>query len=428
MIVPQIYGSLLMSTIRSIGERTESMSTIGRGKKQLVGLAVVAALVGLSLAWVPTTADAFALVNKRSDKCADVTAASRHPNELVQQYDCHYEANQQWLAVPAPSAPGYYWLVNVNSGMCLDLQANSEAEVGNDTLIQQFYCNPEYTSERWQFEYVPSEGHFRLRNWVQGICLDNDGIQCKWNTTRGVGVASASSSLDFWVKSFQFHAGIFDAELPIDAALFGVRLVGPGANFRVQFGQFTDAASADALARQAAQLAFRDIQPAAVFRGVAEFDPFQVRSRKVRFKRFIERAFGVRVEVVAHEGHIRAIGIARIQYVRDFDRPVGLRPPCAGGRLSETRERFGKHENAGRPIAFVFVIHTLAMLRRRGDRHPRFLEQLDRLFVHTQHGMLWIVRFRVGFQHVFHAGHELARLAPAESPSTRSCVWSCHFF
>ena len=44
---------------------------------------------------------------------------------------------------------------------------------------------------------------------------------------------SASSSLDFWVKSFQFHAGIFDAEWPIDAALFGVRLVGPGSDFRV---------------------------------------------------------------------------------------------------------------------------------------------------------------------------------------------------
>src|SRR5687768_7839134 len=85
---------------------------------------------------------------------------------------------------------------------------------------------------------------------------------------------SASSSLDFWVKSFQLHAGIFDAELPIDTALFGVRLVGPGSNFRVQRSHFTDATSTEALARQAAQLAFRDIQPAAVFWGVAKFDPF----------------------------------------------------------------------------------------------------------------------------------------------------------
>ena len=42
---------------------------------------------------------------------------------------------------------------------------------------------------------------------------------------------SASSSLNFWVESFQFHAGIFNAELPVDPALFGIRLVRPGCNF-----------------------------------------------------------------------------------------------------------------------------------------------------------------------------------------------------
>ncbi len=42
---------------------------------------------------------------------------------------------------------------------------------------------------------------------------------------------SASSSLNFGVESFQFHAGIFNAELPVDPALFGIRLVRPGCNF-----------------------------------------------------------------------------------------------------------------------------------------------------------------------------------------------------
>jgi len=112
--------------------------------------------------------------------------------------------------------------------------------------------------------------------------------------------SSASSSLDFWVKPFQLHAGIFDAELPIDAALFGVRLVGPGSDCRVQFGQCTDAVSAPAWARQAAQLACRDMQPAAVLRGGAAFDPFHVCSREVRCERFIERAFGVCVLRLSH--------------------------------------------------------------------------------------------------------------------------------
>src|SRR3989442_11838334 len=59
---------------------------------------------------------------------------------------------------------------------------------------------------------------------------------------------SAPSSLDFGVESFQFHAGVFDTKLPIDAALFAVRLVRPGCNFSLQYGQFTDAAVAETLA------------------------------------------------------------------------------------------------------------------------------------------------------------------------------------
>src|SRR6266446_2043944 len=35
-------------------------------------------------------------------------------------------------------------------------------------------------------------------------------------------VASATSSLNFGVEPLQFHAGVFDAELPVDAALLGM--------------------------------------------------------------------------------------------------------------------------------------------------------------------------------------------------------------
>ena len=72
----------------------------------------------------------------------------------------------------------------------------------------------------------------------------------------------------------------------------------------------------------------------------------------------------MRVEVVANQGHILASAIARIQQLSDFERPVGLGPPFAGGRLAETRERFGEQENAGRAVAFVLVIDTLAVRKR----------------------------------------------------------------
>ena len=85
---------------------------------------------------------------------------------------------------------------------------------------------------------------------------------------------SAPSSLDFGVESFQFHAGVFDLELPIDTALFGIRFIGPDTNFCLQLGQFTDATVAQTLARQATQLTFSNIQPTPMFRGVTEFDSF----------------------------------------------------------------------------------------------------------------------------------------------------------
>src|SRR5438876_11998418 len=64
----------------------------------------------------------------------------------------------------------------------------------------------------------------------------------------GGGKTSASSSLNFGVEPLQFHAGVFDAELPVDAALFGIRFVGPSCDFGLQLGQFTDAAVAQTLA------------------------------------------------------------------------------------------------------------------------------------------------------------------------------------
>jgi len=53
--------------------------------------------------------------------------------------------------------------------------------------------------------------------------------------------ASASSSLNFGVEPLQFHAGILDAELPINAALFRICFVGPHCDVALQFGQCADA-------------------------------------------------------------------------------------------------------------------------------------------------------------------------------------------
>ena len=61
-----------------------------------------------------------------------------------------------------------------------------------------------------------------------------------------------------------------------------------------------------------------------------------------------------------------------------------------------------------RPGTLVFVVDALGMSASGGDRHASLLQQLHRLFVHAQHRAHRVVRPRVGLQHFFHGGHELA--------------------
>src|SRR3954447_10091112 len=56
------------------------------------------------------------------------------------------------------------------------------------------------------------------------------------------------------------------------------------------------------------------------------------------------------------------------------------------------------------------------MLFCRVDRHFRLLQQLHRLLVHTQYRFLRIIRFRVGFEHVFHVSHKLGIVVRRNHP------------
>ncbi|MGY0234382.1 RICIN domain-containing protein [Longispora urticae] len=121
---------------------------------------------------------AFEIVNRGTGKCADVAGKSLLNGALVHQWSCARGANQLWIAQPVQSAPGYYSLINVNSGKCMDLRANNDDEVFNGTLVQQFECNAElYTSERWKLSFSPSApGYLTFTTWIKGLCLDlNNG-------------------------------------------------------------------------------------------------------------------------------------------------------------------------------------------------------------------------------------------------------------
>ena len=63
--------------------------------------------------------------------------------------------------------------------------------------------------------------------------------------------SSASSTLNLRVEPLQFCPGVVDFELPVHPALFGIRFGRPDLDLSLQQWQLTDAAVAQALARQA---------------------------------------------------------------------------------------------------------------------------------------------------------------------------------
>src|SRR5215470_20194373 len=188
---------------------------------------------------------------------------------------------------------------------------------------------------------------------------------------------SASSTLNFGVQSLQFRSGVVDFALPIDAALLSVGLIGPVLDLRLEQRECADASVGQTLTAQTTSLAFSDVQPTAVLRRVTERNPLDIGPRSLGWERFVERPFGMRVQVIAHQRHLRASNIACIQQLGDLDCPVGFGTMLAGGRLAKARQRFGEHKNARSAVAFVLVVDTLAMLLRGSDRHLRLLQQLD---------------------------------------------------
>jgi hypothetical protein len=94
---------------------------------------------------------------------------STQPNTLIEERGCDPRNElEQWE--PLPVAPFHHMLKNKASGLCLDLQVNSEDEVVVGTLAQQFFCFEGLTSEHWLFPDVREKGFVQLVTKIRGLC------------------------------------------------------------------------------------------------------------------------------------------------------------------------------------------------------------------------------------------------------------------
>lgn len=148
---------------------------------------------------------------------------------------------------------------------------------------------------------------------------------------------TAFSRLDFRVFGFSLAEGIVNLHLPVDAALSGVDVRGPGSDFCSQSVDVAEAPIGDALSCDGTQLGLGDVQPTAVFRHVSEFDATELLPSAFGFKRFVKCAFACVLRLsqtritFSHSAYrpssSRAISVAQSSFVF-FSRTATSRQPA----------------------------------------------------------------------------------------------------
>ncbi|MET9399242.1 RICIN domain-containing protein [Kitasatospora sp. NPDC002965] len=131
------------------------------------GLAVTGSASAAASEQIPSYTPYFELFNHSTGKCLEVSDWRRDAGAPVRQWTCTGGANQQWAA----NSNGF--LVNRNSGLCLDIPGGST--VWGERPVQS-HCAPRPASgsQRWYVPGVNSDPVGTVGNG-NGLVLDVAG-------------------------------------------------------------------------------------------------------------------------------------------------------------------------------------------------------------------------------------------------------------
>lgn len=115
----------------------------------------------------PPPATAYTLTARHSGKLLDVFNASVSDGANVVQWAANGQANQRWRF--EASTDGYYRVVSVNSGKCLDVYGGSGA-TADGTRVTQWACHGG-TNQQWRLQDAGG-GHTQLIARHSGKCLN----------------------------------------------------------------------------------------------------------------------------------------------------------------------------------------------------------------------------------------------------------------
>ena len=137
------------------------------------------------------------VVNDHAGKCLDVPGGSTTISQPIQEWSCHGRTEQLWHQ-PVFS-DGAFALMNVNSGLCLDIDANVPQD--GDQVIQVpcdywWYGSGLSTKQVWRWEAAQGFGEWMV-NVYSGLCLALSPNTSANGTSIVVGACSTTTA-KYW--------------------------------------------------------------------------------------------------------------------------------------------------------------------------------------------------------------------------------------
>ena len=130
----------------------------------------VASAGTLTPAAIATSYGPYHFKNDFSHLCMDVAYGSKFVGARIQQWDCLDISQENWRldVVSTINGVNYYAVVNMNSGLCLDVPNGSTAP---GVELQQWTC---WSGDMQQWALYQAGGSsVTLRNLKSGLCVDD---------------------------------------------------------------------------------------------------------------------------------------------------------------------------------------------------------------------------------------------------------------
>lgn len=162
----------------------------------LVTAALVLAAPAQAASVRPATVGAYAeVLNLHTGKCADVEDNSRSPGAVVHQWSCAQDDNQLWAFERIGDPAGHVVrLRNLHSQLCM----TARFPYTNGVVTTQRECDSGNTDDWWR-QSVDGDGFFKLVNVSSGRCLDlNNGSTANGARIQLWDCSTASNAQDWF--------------------------------------------------------------------------------------------------------------------------------------------------------------------------------------------------------------------------------------